>query len=135
MKNFIKTFAIILFAFAFITTKAQKSDDFSKRICKEWKFTAYEDDDQLIPPTPEHTGDKMIFSADNKIILVEKGITTTGSWRYDAKEKDIIVTVDTTPKKIYQLEVKKLTDTELVVEYEDEETDESIDMHFSAAAK
>jgi len=127
---------ITIIGFLFFLGKpvlAQQTNSSNRLICKEWRLVSFEEDDGKFEPSPDQIGDRMKLELNHKVEYVEISKYYTGMWRYDPKSKVLTITNDHTKEK-KSMKVIKLTNTDFVLEYKNEEG-EPIKMYMAAVIR
>lgn len=90
-----------------------------KTLCKEWKLAATETWDLRQNPTDAQKGDLLNLMESGRYRWIYDGVAEGGTWTVDAGNKWITLTSDAGVVK--RLQVLSQSDTELKVDYRDED--------------
>jgi hypothetical protein len=112
MKNLI-LILILVSAFSFNINAQTKSD-----FCKKWYLDGYIYWGFTISPDDNEKNDYLYFSSDGKYTGIDQGQFDTGSWIWNNSENTIYL-IDSKNNKLV-LQVEKITQTELIVEAEED---------------
>jgi len=112
---------LILFTLLTIVSlhsKAQSSAEFKKLIARTWKVNFYQLNGEKLNVSQEQQEAKVIYNENNTMTMTQVTYIRRGVWKYDEAKKELTVTY-TEPTTTDLFQVKKITETEMILEIDD----------------
>lgn len=97
---------------------AQTNQNIDSLLCKVWKVATIEEGGKRKPVKTEFKNFRMIFGFDHKLKYYDGEMIEVGVWSYDEKNHKIIL-VNEQSKVRDEINVVKLTETELVTSHKE----------------
>src|ERR1043165_9602509 len=86
-------------------------------LSKKWKYLGVEEFGVVHSPDSTQKSDWLSLNSDGTYEWMQKGKTSSGTWKFNEAAK-IIVFTDSKTKKSLSYNLKNVTDTELTIEYQ-----------------
>jgi len=99
-------------------SKAQSSVEFKKLIARTWKVNFYQLNGEKLNVSQEQQEAKVIYNENNTMTMTQVTYIRRGVWKYDEAKKELTVTY-TEPTTTDLFQVKKITETEMILEIDD----------------
>lgn len=99
-------------------SKAQSSAEFKKLIARTWKVNFYQLNGEKLNVSQEQQEAKVIYNENNTMTMTQVTYIRRGVWKYDEAKKELTVTY-TEPTTTDLFQVKKITETEMILEIDD----------------
>lgn len=99
-------------------SKAQSSAEFKKLITRTWKVNFYQLNGEKLSVSQEQQEAKVIYNENNTMTMTQVTYIRRGVWKYDEAKKELTVTY-TEPTTTDLFQVKKITETEMILEIDD----------------
>jgi len=99
-------------------SKAQSSSEFKKLIARTWKVNFYQLNGEKLNVSQEQQEAKVIYNENNTMTMTQVTYIRRGVWKYDEAKKELTVTY-TEPTTTDLFQVKKITETEMILEIDD----------------
>jgi len=99
-------------------SKAQSSVEFKKLIARTWKVNFYQLNGEKLNVSQEQQEAKVIYNENNTMTMTQVTYIRRGVWKYDEAKKELTVTYNE-PTTTDLFQVKKITETEMILEIDD----------------
>ena len=99
-------------------SKAQSSAEFKKLIARTWKVNFYQLNGEKLNVSQEQQEAKVIYNENNTMTMTQVTYIRRGVWKYDEAKKELTVTY-TEPTTTDLFQVKKISETEMILEIDD----------------
>jgi hypothetical protein len=111
MKPFFTTFLFLLLG------QAQAQTTTAERLAKNWIYAGTEEFSVVQPPDSTQKKDALQFATDGTYQRIISGKTSSGTWKLNESAQVILLT-DAKSKKVTSYNLKSVTATNLVIEYQ-----------------